>query len=107
MTDVVKAGKTGAAHVRDLRGVIGREGAEIGALISFQEPTQPMRADASSAGFYTSPGWGTMHPRLQLITVGELLEGKTLSYPHVTGTTFKRAPRAKPTQVESEQLFSP
>ncbi len=98
----VKAGKTGAAHVRDLRGVIEREGAEIGALISLQEPTQPMREDAAGAGFYTSPGWGTTHPRLQLVTVGELLAGKTLSYPHVTGVTFKKAPKAA--GPEADQL---
>ena len=39
----VKAGKASVAHVRDLRGVIDREKAVIGVLISLQEPTQPMR----------------------------------------------------------------
>ncbi|CAN5882518.1 site-specific DNA-methyltransferase [soil metagenome] len=66
----VKAGHTGRAHVHELRGVVEREAAEIGALLTMQEPTHPMRSEAASAGFYTSP-WGS-HPRLQLLTVGEL-----------------------------------
>lgn len=64
----VKAGKTGVSHVRDLRGVIERESAEIGVLITMQEPTGPMHKEAASAGFYKSP-WG-QHARVQLLTVG-------------------------------------
>ena len=100
----VKAGKVGRSHVHELRGVIEREGAEVGALISFQEPTRPMREDAASAGFYTSPTWNTNYPRIQLLTVGELLGGKRLDYPHVTGTTFKKAPKAETARPEPETL---
>jgi hypothetical protein len=39
-----------------------------------------------------------------LVTVGELLAGKQLDYPHHTSTTFKVAPKAEedegPPQVE-------
>jgi len=61
-----------------------------------------MRAEAASAGFYESP-WGK-HPRLQILTVGELLEGKQVDMPPVrqTNVTFKRAPRAK--RRDGEQL---
>src|SRR5208283_2949494 len=37
----VKAGHTGSPHVMELLGVMNREKAEIGVLISLQEPTQP------------------------------------------------------------------
>jgi site-specific DNA-methyltransferase (adenine-specific) len=91
--------------VRDLRGVIEREKAEIGVLISFEEPTAGMRAEAAEAGFYTSP-WGK-HPRIQLRTVGELLAGKGVDYPHVTGAnvTHKRAQRAQTQEAEALPLF--
>ena len=46
-----------AKHVRDLRGVIEREKAEIGVLISMQPPTQPMLKEAAEAGFYQVPDW--------------------------------------------------
>jgi hypothetical protein len=99
----VKAGKTGVSHVRDLRGVLEREKAEIGVLLTMQEPTPPMRKEAASAGFYES-AWGK-HPRIQIFTVGELLDGASVDYPpsrHVD-RTFKRAPRhrrAADTQLE-------
>ncbi|MGQ0722054.1 MAG: restriction endonuclease [Candidatus Eiseniibacteriota bacterium] len=92
----VKAGMTGPSHVRDLRGVVEREEAAMGVLITMQAPTQPMRKEAASAGFYDSK-WGSRHPTLQLITVEELLDGKRLDMPPIgqVNRTFKRAKRTK------------
>lgn len=101
----VKAGKVTANQVRDLRGVIEREKAAIGVLISFEEPTKPMRKEAASAGFYES-SWGE-HPRIQLLTVAELLDGKGVDYPRVTGAnvTYKRAPKPPLRKVAEPGLF--
>jgi len=89
----VKAGHTSVAHLRDLRGVIDREQAAILVLISLQEPTKPMRIEAASAGFYASH-WETKHPRLQILTIAELLEGKGIDYPpSQANVTFKKAPK--------------
>lgn len=99
----VKAGKTSVAHVRDLRGVVERDNAEIGVLISFQETTQPMRTEAAGSGFHTSP-WGK-YPRIQLFTVGELLEGKKVDMPPTSGhinVTFKKAKRRVDGDVQEE-----
>jgi hypothetical protein len=91
----VKAGHVTVSHVRDLRGVLDREQATIGVLLSMEEPTGPMRAEAASAGFYDSP-WGK-HPRIQLLTVAELLDGKRVDYPPAgqVNVTFKKAPKAQ------------
>jgi DNA modification methylase len=102
----VKAGEhLVPAHVHELRGVIEREKAEIGVLITFNEPTPGMRAEAAGAGFYTSP-WGR-HPRIQVRTVGQLLAGQGIDYPHVTGAnvTLRRAQRAAVAQPEALELF--
>lgn len=103
----VKAGKLHASHVRDLRGVLEREKAEIGVLISLDEPTAPMRREAASAGFYTSH-WGEKPrkiQRLQLITVEELLTGKTIDRPPShTLATFKRAPKHQPVLEKALKL---
>src|SRR5437867_3544611 len=48
----VKAGSVTAAHVRDLRGVIEREGAAVGVLLTMHNRTSPMKTEAASAGFY-------------------------------------------------------
>lgn len=101
----VKAGHVTSSHVRDLVGVLTREKADIGVLISFEEPTRDMRKEAASAGFYESP-WGK-HPKVQLLTVGELLEGKTVDMPRTAGTnrTFKKAPKAKGGKEAHPELF--
>ena len=92
----VKAGKLHAHYVRDLRGVLERERAALGVLLTFNAPTKAMRTEAASAGFYDSP-WGGQHPRVQILTVGELLAGKKLDAPpsRQTSLTYKRAPKAR------------
>jgi site-specific DNA-methyltransferase (adenine-specific) len=103
----VKAGKLVPNYLRDLRGVIDREGAQIGVLLSFDEPTSGMRSEAASAGFYDSP-WGTRHPRLQMLTVSQLLAGQGIDYPAVTGAnvTFRRAARARPAPGVQTAMFA-
>lgn len=102
----VKAGKLHAPYVRDLRGVVEREKAAIGVLLTLDEPTKAMRTEAASAGFYKSP-WGT-HAKLQIVTVGELLGGKKLldaPPSSQTSVTFKRAPKAIPKAGEQTSMF--
>lgn len=95
----VKGGnKVPANAVRDLRGTIERENAEIGVLISLAEPTRNMKDDAASAGYYESP-MGGRYPRIQLLTTQQLLEGAVIQMPSVHQTrsdveTIKRAKRS-------------
>jgi DNA modification methylase len=94
----VKGGKTGVKDVRDLRGVLDREKAAMGVLISLQPPTAPMEAEAASAGFYTHKMNEQQYPRLQLRTVKELMEGKGIERPSnvaAVDETFKKAPESK------------
>lgn len=77
----VKSGKTFPAHVRELRGVIEREDAAIGVLITMNKPTKAMIAEAASAGRYYSETWNVSYPRLQIVTVDDLMEDKPVDYP--------------------------
>lgn len=83
--------------MHELRGVVDRERAEIGVLLTMQEPTQPMRTEAAGAGFYHSAGWNKDYPKLQILTVAELLAGKGIDMPPLrqVSTTFKKAPKAE------------
>lgn len=106
----VKAGKAGVSHVRDLRGVVEREKAEMGVLIAMHSPTKDMRAEAAGAGFYESP-WGK-HPKIQLLTVSDLLAGKRVDMPPATGAnvTYKKARRKNPdapTQMHIREAAAP
>ena len=92
----VKSGHVSASIVRDLRGVIEREAAAMGVLITLDPPSQPMKTEAASAGHYTSPGWNRSYPRLQILTVEGLLAGvENLDRPP-TSITFKTAQREEP-----------
>jgi hypothetical protein len=94
----VKGGKTGVKDVRDLRGVLDREQAAMGVLISLQPPTREMVTEAVSAGFYEHKTNLQKYPRLQLRTVKELMDGKGIERPSTVAAldeTFKKAPRAK------------
>ncbi len=89
----VKSGHVKVGDIRDLRGVIERERAAIGVFITLEPPTGPMKREAASAGFYESLGWGEKYPRIQILTVEDLLAGCDVKRPP-TNTTFKKAPRA-------------
>ena len=93
----VKSGRVSVTDMRDLRGVVEREDADIGVLITLRNPTQPMITEAADAGFYHSPGWDQDYPKLQILTVADLFDGRGIQYPRGTSTTYARAPRVEPT----------
>jgi DNA modification methylase len=101
----IKAGHLHATHVRDLIGTVELEHAAMGVLISFEEPTAAMRRAAVGAGFYESP-WGA-HPRIQLLTVAELLAGTRIDYPYPSGSnrTYPTASRSVAKVAEELDLF--
>ena len=93
----VKSGHINAAYVRDLKGVLEREKAPIGILITLEEPTKPMLQEAAAGGFYEPEHFpGHQYPRVQILTIKELLEGKEAHYPRMApAATFKRAQRRR------------
>ena len=101
----VKGGHTEHSHMRDLRGVLDREEAQIGVLITLEPASKPMLKEVASAGFYTSPAFAnSAFPRLQILTIEEILEGKGIDFPRMHQTTFKQAPRAKSKSPENLTL---
>jgi len=94
----VKGGQhVNVSHIRDLIGVLEREKAEIGVYISLEEASKPMRAEAAQAGFYHSETWNRDYPRVQILTIAELLAGKGIDMPPIqqVNQTFRRARREK------------
>jgi site-specific DNA-methyltransferase (adenine-specific) len=91
----VKAGGVTVSQIRDLRGTLEREKAEMGVFLCFEAPTRPMMKEAAEAGFYKSPD-GTSYARMQILTVEQLLHGKQVEYPrYARDNTFKQAPRSR------------
>lgn len=89
----VKSGHVNAAHIRDLKGTMEREKAEMGLFITLEPPTEPMRTEAVSAGFYHSELWDEDYPRIQICTIEDLLAGKQPALPRWASPGFAQAPK--------------
>ena len=91
----VKGGGTGVRDVRDLRGVVEREDAAIGVLVTARQPTRAMINEANAAGLYRSAWDDTTWPRIQLLTAGDIVRGTGIEMPSRRGMRqYPRAPRA-------------
>ncbi|MFC8854807.1 DNA methyltransferase [Streptomyces sp. NPDC057144] len=80
----VKGGKgLTPSMVRDLEGVVAKtKKAEIGILITLHRSTKGMREAANTSGSYTD--WvGNKYPKIQILSVEELLSGKRPKLPPV------------------------
>ncbi|MFZ2349389.1 MAG: DNA methyltransferase [Candidatus Bipolaricaulis anaerobius] len=88
----VKSGGVQRGDIAKLGHDTDREGGVIGAFVTLQEPTEPMKTEAASAGFYEAEALGKKYPKIQIITIAELLAGKELQYPRLDVATFKKAP---------------
>ncbi len=97
----VKSGKVKSGDIRDLKGTVERERAAIGVFITLELPTQDMLREALAAGYYESPFWKRPYRKLQILTVGDLLDGAIVSMPPQHGT-FAQAEFYKPDQTSRE-----
>jgi site-specific DNA-methyltransferase (adenine-specific) len=93
-------GHVNVNHVCDSGSVLEREKAAIGALITLREPIKPMLTEAAATGFYESKDFPGRYPRLQILTIAELLAGRKLEYPAHRVETFAKAERKTKTQQE-------
>ena len=102
----VKSGHVNRGMIATLKGDMEREKAEIGVFITLQPATEPMRQEALSAGIYTPEHFpDQQHPRVQILTIDELLAGATVSYPRGGApATFRQAPRRRRSQGRQNTL---
>jgi SAM-dependent methyltransferase len=90
----VKGGATvNPGMVRDLRGTVEREGAEMGVLIALTEPTRGIREEVDKSGSYTSPLTGQEYPRIQVVTVADLMDKRMPKMPAAILPYLKAKPR--------------
>ena len=105
----VKSGRVGSNIVRDLRGVMDRENADMSLLITLEPPTKPMNDEATSAGFYTPEAYPDRHfPRVQIATIEDILNGNGPAIPQLglsQSPTFRRAPRQRRPQPDSRRML--
>ena len=103
----VKSGTTSVKDIRDLSGVMDREKAEMGIFLTLEEPTNPMLREALTKGKYKSSSGGKSYPRIQILTIQQLLNGQPPQLPKsLTLDPYKKASRYNP-EIENEngELF--
>ena len=103
----VKAGqRVGVAMVRDLKGVMEREKADIGIFVCVIAPTREMEREAAAAGVYTDPGTRRIYPRLQIYTLAEYFAGLRPKVPMLDRQMgYKKAGRADATAGRQGSLL--
>jgi DNA modification methylase len=91
--------------IADLKNTVDREKAQIGLFVTLAEPTDPMKKEATAAGFYTNP-FDEQFPKIQILTIAELLDGRTPQYRDFTmgSASFKKA-RAEKKSGDQPNLF--
>ena len=101
----VKSGKVSSQTIRDLVGTVEREKAAIGVLLTLEEPSTPMIKEAVVAGVYHSPGWNRNYPKIQIISIAEMLKGKRVEMPLLAQITFKQAQKVQQSEADQSTLF--
>ena len=74
----------------------------IGVLITLVKPTEGMKTQAAAAGFYESSG--KKYPRVQILTVSDILKGKRPNVPPQR-PPFAQAPMEKGEEAKTLPLL--
>lgn len=98
----VKSGVVNPGLIRDLEGVLANQNYPIGIFITLNAPTRGMNDEARKAGHYCHPFFNLDYPKLQILTIEELLQGKKPDIPPTQVQVFPKVPTV--TKEEGEQL---
>lgn len=102
----VKSGHVTSAMVRDLKGTIEREKAVIGLFLTLEEPTKEMHREADTAGLFHSEVWNRDYPKLQILSIRELLEeGRKPQLPPFVLPSFPQAVKHEPAAGDQQDFL--
>lgn len=104
----VKGGKVQRGDIAKLKGDSEREKAEGGILITLEKPTKQMITEANVCGFFETNFPKSEFPKIQIITIQELLDGKKPNLPkshevnyYKTANRIRTEPKGKQERLES------
>jgi site-specific DNA-methyltransferase (adenine-specific) len=100
----VKSGHVKAGDIRDLKGTLEREGAQIGVFITLEPASRDMVTEAVTAGSYHSEIWNKDFPRLQILSIEELLNGVEVKLPPSSSGAFKKAGKIDEEEPKQQTL---
>ena len=97
----VKGGATNPGHVRDLVGTVESQHAGMGVFISMRPPTAGMIDAANHSGTYRHPANGQTFPKVQILSVEDLLAGRRPKMPTALLPYFQARRRTNTPEVEA------
>jgi DNA modification methylase len=101
----VKSGGVKRSDIATLKSDVEREKAQIGVFMTLENPTKPMYEEAATGGFY-EPLYGKKIPKIQILTIENLLDGKRIQLPPYSPVeSFKKAPTQKKGLVPEQESF--
>jgi DNA modification methylase len=86
----VKSGHVGVKDIRELRDVVSKNEAAIGIFITLSEPTSDMIREAKATEPYIMKTWNHRYPKIQILTIEQLLRGIRPEIPP-TSSAFEQA----------------
>ncbi|WP_219729801.1 hypothetical protein [Sphingomonas sp. NBWT7] len=90
--------------IRDLHSAMEREKAPIGVSITKALPTKVMEREAAAVGVFRAEATGKSYPRLQIVTLAELFDGKRPDIPCVDPTAAFRRAACETTEAQARLL---
>jgi len=88
----VKSGKVKSGDIRDLNGTVDREKAVMGVFVTLEPPSRPMEIEALEIGHWHSHSWNQDYPKIQILTIEQLLNGTAkVKFPGMKDTTLSKA----------------
>ncbi len=91
----VKGGGVQRKDIATLKGDIEREKADGGLFITLEEPTKPMIEEAVKSGKFKIPLIATEFPKIQILTIKDLLSGKKIILPLGAEPYYKKAKKVE------------
>lgn len=90
----VKSGHVGVKDIRELRDVVSRQKGAVGIFITLEEPTDEMIKEVKVTDPYISPRWKAEYPKIQILTIEQLLKGEHPKIPPIV-SLFQEALRVQ------------
>jgi DNA modification methylase len=102
----VKSGQVNSAMVRDLKGTVEREKAAIGLFVTLDDPSKEMRLEADTAGLFHSEVWKRDYPKIQILTIAQLLAGIKPQLPPFVMPTYQQAQRVEAAAGDQQDFLT-
>lgn len=96
----VKGGATNPGHLRDLVGTVESQRAAMGVFVCMNEPTKGIIEAANHSGTYNHPANAQRFPKVQILSVQDLIDGKRPNMPTALLPYFQAQRRYGDDQTE-------